>query len=78
LKSFFYVTLGEWQHRHPKKGKKMSKSKNVVVTITAPKIVTAWQNIAEVGSTNEANAIKAINELVKAMTASKLSIRDIQ
>jgi hypothetical protein len=72
------LDLGRGNTATPKKDKKMAKAKNVVVTITAPKIVTAWQNIAEVGSTNEANAIKAINELVKAMTASKLSIRDIQ
>lgn len=47
------------------------------VVITSPKIATAWVNIVSVTSTNEVENIKAIEGLVSAMKASKLSIRDI-
>ena len=47
------------------------------VVITSPKIATAWNNIVSVTSTNENENIKAIEGLVVAMKASKLSIRDI-
>ena len=50
-------------------------TKNVV--ITAPKISTAWNNLVAVTSTNDAENVKAIENLVVAMKASKLSIRDI-
>jgi hypothetical protein len=50
-------------------------SKKVVVT--SPKIATAWNNIVSVTSTNENENIKAIEGLVVAMKASKLTIRDI-
>lgn len=47
------------------------------VVVTSPKIATAWNNIVSVTSTNENENIKAIEGLVVAMKASKLSIRDI-
>lgn len=47
------------------------------VVITSPKIANAWHNIVSVTSTNEVENIKAIEGLVSAMKASKLTIRDI-
>lgn len=55
----------------------MSAKQNKKVVVTSPKIATAWVNIVSVTSTNEVENIKAIEGLVSAMKASKLSIRDI-
>ena len=56
----------------------MSKSAKTPVTITAPKITSAWLKVVEVTGKNEVENINAINALVGAMKDSKLSIRDIQ
>ena len=45
-------------------------AKNVV--ITAPKISTAWNNLVAVTSTNDAENVKAIENLVVAMKAATL------
>lgn len=56
----------------------MAKTQKAPVTITAPKITSAWLKVVEVTGKNEVENISAINSLVGAMRDSQLSIRDIQ
>lgn len=56
----------------------MAKTQKQVVTITAPKITSAWLKVVEVTGKNEVENVNAINALVGAMKDSQLSIRDIQ
>lgn len=54
------------------------KAKTAKVTVTAPKIATAWKSLTATTAKNDSENVTAINRLVAEMKLSALSIRDIQ
>lgn len=86
LETFLSTTMVPWQSAIPNPSGSPDRNELEMTTatkqskkvvITSPKIATAWNNIVAVTSTNEVENIKAIENLVTAMKASKLTIRDI-
>jgi hypothetical protein len=71
-----------WQQRHTQtKGSIMSASKKAknTVTIKAPKLATAWNNVCTTSAKSEAEIIKSVENLSATMVLeSRLSVRDIQ